>query len=59
MSDEAKPRGRKPASEKVEPNEVKESKPSTHLVKMYRGEQTADVHPDMVADYATGGWVKK
>lgn len=27
------------------------------LVKMARGNQSADVHPEMVAEYERGGWV--
>lgn len=53
MSDEVK-RTRKPKEEDA-PKLKEESK----LVKMYKGEMTADVHPSMVEDYATGGWVKK
>ena len=28
------------------------------IVKMIRGEQTADVHPDMVEEYKKGNWAE-
>lgn len=36
----------------------KPKKPAVKLVKMKRGEKTADVHPDMVEHYIAGGFEK-
>lgn len=51
----------KQEAEKVEVAEAVETKEAEKVVKhvkMQKGEIVADVHPDMVNDYAKGGYVE-
>jgi len=49
---------KKPAAKKPAAENAVEAAPAAKLVRMVRGEVSADVHPDEVENYAAGGWTE-